>query len=36
MSESVAIAEITENQDQAADPDLASPDLAGPDLLAPI
>jgi mycofactocin precursor len=32
MSESVAIAEITENQDQAAEPDLAGPDLAGPDL----
>jgi mycofactocin precursor len=32
MSESVAIAEITENQDQAAEPDLASPDLASPDL----
>ena len=32
MSESVAIAEITENQDQAADPELTSPDLASPDL----
>ena len=32
MSESVAIAEITENQDQAAEPDLTSPDLASPDL----
>jgi len=32
MSESVAIAEITDNQDQAADPELAGPDLAGPDL----
>ena len=32
MSESVAIAEITENQHQAADPEPASPDLAGPDL----
>ena len=31
MSESVAIAEITENRDQAAEPD-----LAGPDCIAPI
>lgn len=33
MSESVAIAEITENQDQAAEPELVSPDLASPDLI---
>jgi mycofactocin precursor len=33
MSESVAIAEITENQDQAAEPDLASPDLTSAELL---
>ena len=32
MSESVAIAEITENQHQAADPELAGPDLTSPDL----
>jgi mycofactocin precursor len=33
MSESVAIAEITENQDQAAEPDLANPDLTSAELL---
>ena len=33
MSESVAIAEITEKQHQAADPELASPDLASAELL---
>jgi mycofactocin precursor len=33
MSESVAIAEITENQDQAAEPDLTSPDLTSAELL---
>ena len=32
MSESVAIAEITENQDQAAEPDLDSAELASSDL----
>ena len=32
MSESVATAEITENQDKAADPELASPELASAEL----
>jgi mycofactocin precursor len=35
MSESVAIAEITENQDQAAEPDLAGPDLTSAELASP-